>query len=45
MVAAYHQHLFAARIDMAVDCAEGGKNLVVSEVRTPAGQLSVLLPT
>lgn len=32
VVAAYHQHLFCARLDLAVDCDEGGKNLVVSEV-------------
>ena len=32
VVAAFHQHLFCARLDMAVDDAEGGKGLVVSEV-------------
>ena len=32
VVAAYHQHLFCARLDMAVDDPEGGKGLVVSEV-------------
>ena len=31
VVAAYHQHLFCARLDMAVDDPEGGKGLVVSE--------------
>lgn len=29
--AQFHQHMFCARIDMAVDDAEGGKGLVVSE--------------
>ena len=28
----YHQHIFCARIDMAVDDPEGGKGLVVKEV-------------
>ena len=32
VVAAYHQHLFCARLDMALDDSEGGKKLVVSEV-------------
>ena len=32
VVVAFHQHLFCARLDMAVDDAEGGKGLVVSEV-------------
>lgn len=32
VVAAYHQHLFCARLDLAVDDEEGGKGLVVSEV-------------
>jgi len=32
VVAAHHQHLFVARLDMAVDDEEGGKGLVVSEV-------------
>lgn len=27
-----HQHMFCARLDMAVDDAEGGKGLAVSEV-------------
>ncbi len=36
VVAAYHQHLFCARLDLAVDCDEGGKNLVVSEVSVSA---------
>ena len=31
--AAAHQHLFCARLDMAVDDAQGGRDLVVSEVR------------
>jgi primary-amine oxidase len=30
--AAAHQHLFCARLDMAVDDEQGGKDLVVSEV-------------
>lgn len=30
--AAHHQHLFSARLDLAVDDDQGGKNLVVSEV-------------
>lgn len=30
--AAAHQHLFCARLDMAVDDQQGGKDLVVSEV-------------
>ena len=34
----YHQHMFCARLDMAVDDAEGGKGLQVSEVRAlPCG--------
>jgi hypothetical protein len=32
-----HQHLFCARLDMAVDNAQGGRDLVVSEVRTQFG--------
>jgi primary-amine oxidase len=32
--AAHHQHLFNARLDMAVDDDNGGRNLVVSEVGT-----------
>ena len=32
VVAAYHQHLFCARLDLALDDPEGGKGLVVSEV-------------
>ena len=28
----YHQHMFCARLDMAVDDEEGGKGLQVSEV-------------
>ena len=36
VVAAFHQHLFCARLDMAVDDAEGGKGLVVSEVSLAA---------
>lgn len=32
VMAANHQHLFCVRIDPAIDDAEGGKNLVVSEV-------------
>lgn len=31
--AAAHQHLFCARLDMAVDDQQGGRDLVVSEVR------------
>lgn len=30
--AAHHQHLFNARLDLAVDDDHGGRNLVVSEV-------------
>lgn len=30
--AQYHQHMFSMRLDPAVDCSEGGANLVVSEV-------------
>lgn len=29
----YHQHMFCARLDLAVDDEEGGKGLQVSEVR------------
>ena len=36
VVAAFHQHLFCARLDMAVDDADGGKGLVVSEVSLTA---------
>jgi primary-amine oxidase len=32
--AAHHQHLFNARLDMAVDDDNGGRNLIVSEVRS-----------
>jgi hypothetical protein len=32
VVAAYHQHLFCARLDLALDDPQGGKDLVVSEV-------------
>ena len=32
VVAAYHQHLFCARLDLALDDPQGGKGLVVSEV-------------
>ena len=28
----FHQHMFCARIDPAVDDSQGGKDLVVSEV-------------
>ena len=46
VVAAYHQHLFCARLDLAVDCDEGGKNLVVSEVSVnPCCHLSTTLST
>ena len=31
--AQHHQHMFCARLDMAVDDEEGGKGLYVSEVR------------
>ena len=34
--AQYHQHMFCARLDMAVDDEEGGKGLQVSEVRSKA---------
>lgn len=30
--AAAHQHLFCARLDLAVDDEQGGRNVVVSEV-------------
>ena len=30
--AQHHQHMFCARLDMAVDDAEGGRNLLVTEV-------------
>ena len=33
VVAPYHQHLFCARLDFALDDVSGGENLVVSEVR------------
>jgi primary-amine oxidase len=33
VLAAHHQHLFCARLDMAVDDEEGGRGLVVSEAR------------
>ena len=32
--AQHHQHMFCARLDMAVDDEEGGKGLYVSEVTT-----------
>lgn len=32
VVAAYHQHLFCARLDLALDDPQGGEGLVVSEV-------------
>ena len=32
--AQHHQHMFCARLDMAVDDEEGGKGLYVSEVRS-----------
>ena len=32
VVAGYHQHVFCARLDFAVDNAESGQGLVVSEV-------------
>lgn len=31
VLAAHHQHLFCARLDMAVDDEDGGRGLVVSE--------------
>ena len=31
--AQHHQHMFCARLDMAVDDPQGGKGLYVSEVR------------
>ncbi|BDA47955.1 Primary amine oxidase [Coccomyxa sp. Obi] len=34
VLAAHHQHLFCARLDMAVDDEDGGRGLVVSEVDT-----------
>ena len=33
--AQHHQHMFCARLDMAVDDEEGGKGLYVSEVKIP----------
>ena len=33
VLAAHHQHLFCARLDMAVDDEDGGRGLVVSEAR------------
>ena len=33
VVATHHQHIFAARLDMAVDDPAGGKDLQISEVR------------
>ena len=33
VVAGYHQHIFCARLDFAVDNAKSGEGLVVSEVR------------
>ena len=36
VVANYHQHLFCARLDLAVDDKAGGKDLVVSEVTLTA---------
>ena len=42
--AQHHQHMFAARLDFAVDCSSGGAVLAVSEV-WPTLQLSrVCLP-
>ena len=32
VVATHHQHIFAARLDMAVDDPAGGKDLKISEV-------------
>lgn len=43
--AQFHQHLFCARIDMAVDDAEGGRGILVSEVDilpVPAGEDNVM---
>jgi primary-amine oxidase len=34
--AAAHQHLFCARLDMAVDDQQGGRDLVISEVSCAA---------
>ena len=27
-----HQHMFCARLDFALDCAQGGQSLIVTEV-------------
>ena len=35
--AQHHQHMFCARLDFAVDDPQGGKGLVVSEVRRGGG--------
>jgi primary-amine oxidase len=35
VTAQHHQHLFCARLDMAVDDAQGGKSLLVSEASCP----------
>ncbi len=34
VLAAHHQHLFCARLDMAVDDPDGGRGLIVSEARS-----------
>ena len=40
--AQHHQHMFCARLDMAVDDEEGGKGLYVSEVSLPVLCCAVL---
>lgn len=40
VVATNHQHLFCVRLDPAIDCEEGGKDLVITEInadRVPIG--------
>ncbi len=42
--AQHHQHMFCARLDMAVDDQEGGKGLYVSEVTCCAVLCCAVLP-
>ncbi|WIA36385.1 hypothetical protein OEZ86_007700 [Tetradesmus obliquus] len=42
--AAHHQHLFSARLDMAVDDENGGRNLIVSELNAVQQPSSALNP-
>lgn len=41
VLAAHHQHLFCARLDMAVDDEEGGRGLVVTEARSLFAPFSI----